>query len=139
MADQRATLIIKLGDSEIRYEAERQAVEAQLEQLVAPLLRNALPSPLSAEIQAADSPATTPPDAPPATVLPPVAPQPDAPAPTEAELLKRLYEISGGGRLRLRKLPDRAADALLLVLYGMRKLQDRTWVYAPGMTGAARA
>ncbi len=71
MADQRATLIIKLGDNEIRYEAEREAVEAQLEQIVAPLLRSALHSPVSAEIQAADS--------------------------------------------------------LLLVLYGMRKLQDRTW------------
>ncbi len=131
MADQRATLIIKLGDSEIRYEAEREAVEAQLEQLVAPLLRSALQSPLSAEIQAAYSPATTPPPAP--------APLPAAPEPPEAQLLKQLYEVSGGGRLRLRKLPDRAADALLLVLYGMRKLQDRTWVYAPGMTAAARA
>lgn len=54
-------------------------------------------------------------------------------------MLERLYAISKNGRLTLRKLPARIADALLLVLYGKRRLQDRKWVPAPGMTGAARA
>ncbi len=54
-------------------------------------------------------------------------------------MLKRLCAVTKGGRLRLRKLPKHTADALLLVLYGMRKLQDRSWVHTPGMTAAARA
>ncbi len=41
MADKSATLTLKLGDREVRYEAEREAVEAQLEQIVGLLLKEA--------------------------------------------------------------------------------------------------
>ncbi len=34
MADQRATLTLKLGGNEIRYEAEREAVEAKLDHVL---------------------------------------------------------------------------------------------------------
>ena len=38
MASDRATLTLKSGDKEVRYEAERQAVEAQLERIVDQIL-----------------------------------------------------------------------------------------------------
>ncbi len=41
MAEKRATLTLKLGDKEVRYEAEREAVEAQLEHVLGRLLRDA--------------------------------------------------------------------------------------------------
>ena len=41
MADKRATLTLRFGDQEVRYEAEREAVEAQLEQVLGRLLRDA--------------------------------------------------------------------------------------------------
>ena len=133
MADKRATLTLRFGDNEVLYEAEREAVEAQLEHVLDRLLpaagtkvRVGLDGAKPRVVQTSGaSPAA--PVAPAADVVP------------EAERLARLYTVGKGGRLRLRKLPKRTADALLLVLYGMRRLQDRTWVHAPGMTSAARA
>ncbi len=127
MADDKATLILKLGDNEIRYEAAREAVEAQLENVLGRLLQEA---PNAGAAIAGE---------PPQTAEPPPASPAASPEAAEAQRLKQLYVIAKGGRLRLRKLPGRTAEALLLVLYGMRKLQGRNWVHAPGMTSAARA
>ncbi len=127
MADDKATLILKLGDNEICYEAAREAVEAQLENVLGRLLQEA--PEVSASIaedppQIAEPPTTSP-------AMPPEA--------EETQRLKQLYVITQDGHLRLRKRPERTADVLLLVLYGMRKLQGRKWVHAPGMASAARA
>ena len=130
MADRRATLTLKLGDREVRYEAEREAVEAQLEHMVGRLLGDA-PAGVELGLAGVDSAGAEEAAGP--------SPRPVALEVSETELLKRLYTVAKGGRLRLRKLPKRTADALLLVLYGMRELQDRSWVHAPGMTAAARA
>ena len=136
MADKRATLTLKFGDQEVRYEAEREAVEAQLKHILDRFLPDA-----AAEVQvgltdARPKSAQHRPAAVPAAEKPPTA----APeAVSEAQRLAQLYAVTDGGSLRLRKLPGRVADALLLVLYGMWKLQDRAWVHAPGMTNAARA
>ena len=129
MADKKATLTLKLGDHEIRYEAEREAVEAQLEHVLGRLLRDA-PAGVQAGVKTETPEPVDPTPSAPATASPEV---------TEALRLKKLYRITDDGHLRLRKLPVHNADTLLLVLYGMRKLQDRNWVHAPGMTGAARA
>lgn len=124
MAEEKATLTLKLGDHEVRYEAEREAVEAQLQHVLGQLLRHA-PADVQVGLTGASGAETAAPAAP--------------PPPAEAGQLKQLFRVGTGKRLRLRKLPGRTADALLLVLYGMLKLQNRKWVYAPGMTGAARA
>lgn len=131
MADQQATL--KLGDHEVRYEAEREAVEAQLELLVGRLLENAT-SDFQVGITGRSPQAPTP--SPPATA-PGLPATPEAVP--EARRLKQLYTLGKDGRLQLRKLPGRTADTLLLVLYGLLKLQSRKSVHAPGMTSAARA
>ncbi len=136
MADQRATLILRAGDKEVRYEAEREAVEAQLHQIVGRLF-----SEESAGVQVglAESGSDAPEESPAAAEKAP-APAADVPEPvSEAQKLKRLYVVEKGGRLRLRKLPKRTADTLLLVLYGKLKLQNLSWVHSPGMTSAARA
>ncbi len=133
MANKRATLTLRFGDNEVLYEAEREAVEAQLEHVLDRLLPGA-----GTEVRVGlDGAKPRVMEASGASPAAPVAP--DAEAVPEPERLARLYAVGKGGRLRLRKLPKRTADALLLVLYGMRKLQDRTWVHAPGMTSAARA
>ena len=136
MADPRAALTLRLGDKEICYEAEREAVEAQLERILGRLLSGA-PGDVAVGLSGTEPAAA---DAPPATAAAAAdAPPAVSPAELEAKRLERVYTVARGGRLRLRKLPERTADALLLVLYGMRKLQDRKWVHAPGMTSAARA
>ncbi len=141
MAYKRATLTLKLGDREVRYEADREAVEAKLDHVLDRLLRDA---PAGVQV------GFTPPQ-PQATVHPPPGPRqagaPPAAAPTtdkpdalpEARRLAQLYRLDDKKRLRLRKLPGRTADTLLLVLYGLRKLQGKTSVHAPGMNNAARA
>ncbi len=136
MTDKRATLILKAGDKEVRYEAEREAVEAQLEQIVSRFF-SADPAGVRVELTSErpegsePSPAASPAATKEAFAVPVAV--------SEARKLARLYTEGKGGRLRLRKLPERTADTLLLVLYGMLKLQDRRWVYSPGMTSAARA
>lgn len=136
MADKRATLILKAGDKEVRYEAEREAVEAQLEQIVGLIFREE-PADVRVGLAGVQPEAPAPPPAAPAAATESAAAVPQAVS--EDRKLKRLYAVGKGGRLRLRKLPERTADTLLLVLYGMLKLQDRSWVHAPGMTAAARA
>ena len=128
MAGRRATLTLKLGDKEVRYEADREAVEAQLAHVLGRLLDGPT---ADVEVALAEPPS----EAPAVASSEPAA----TPAPSEDRLLARLYRVDDEGRLRLRKLPGRTADALLLVLYGMLRLQDRRWVPAPGMTAAARA
>ncbi len=131
MADQRATLILKAGGKEVRYEAEREAVEAQLEQIVGRLFPE---QPADVQVGLGGRPEVSEPSA---AAAKPAAAVPEAVS--EARKLERLYAVGKGGRLRLRKLPERTADTLVLVLYGMLKLQDRRWVHSPGMTSAARA
>ncbi len=136
MVDQRATLILRAGDKEVRYEAEREAVEAQLQQIVGRLFSE---EPAGVQVGLAEAGSDVPEESPVAAKKAP-APAADMPEPvSEAEKLKRLYLVEKGGRLRLRKLPERTADTLLLVLYGKLKLQNLSWVHSPGMTSAARA
>ncbi|MEM7354021.1 MAG: hypothetical protein AAF657_24680 [Acidobacteriota bacterium] len=163
MAVKRAILTFKSGDTEVRYEAEREAVEAQLEHIVDRVLRDApagvevgitpppqvagapgLGSPPDGAAKTTRSAAADPDPAEPATAEPGTA-EPAAVYPTvpsgvsEAERLQQLYRVDDKGRLRLRKRPGRAADTLLLALYGLLAVQNREWVHAPGMTGVARA
>ncbi len=130
----RAKLTFKSGDTEVRYEADREAVEAQLGQILDRLLQDA---PAGVQVGLTDARAEA--AGHPSRAAPPDAsPAPEEPAAlSDARQLARLYRIGKGGRLRLRKLPGRTADTLLLVLYGMLKLQDRSSVHAPGMTSAA--
>lgn len=137
MADQRATLTLKLGGNEIRYEAEREAVEAKLDHVLDRLLGDVGAhgcAPAAGDVQVGLTDVRPASGAPGSSALPPVAPEV-----IETRQLEQLFKIAKGGRLRLLKLPARTADVLLLVLYGMRKLQGHNWVHAPGMTSAARA
>ena len=62
MADQRATLTLKLGGNEIRYEAERGAVEAKLDHVLDRLLQ-AAGDPVQVGIAGTPSVSATPPPA----------------------------------------------------------------------------
>ncbi len=127
---------VKAGDKEVRYEADREAVEAQLEQIVGLIFREE-PADVQVGLTGEPPEALAPSPTAPAKATEPAAAVPVAVS--EARKLERLYAVGKGRRLRLRKLPERTADTLVLVLYGMLKLQDRSWVHAPGMTSAARA
>ncbi len=77
MADKRATLTLKAGDREVRYEAEREAVEAQLEQIVG-LLFQETPADVRVELSGVGPDASEHSRAAPATAKPPATAAPNA-------------------------------------------------------------
>lgn len=140
MTDDTATLTIKVGDKEVRFEAGLEVVRAELARHAAELLRGA-------EGERAElSVATAIPAA--ATVRPLGAQTPPIPARRPAGVTldpartAALYAVNTAGQLSLETLPEDVADvdaeALMLLLYGMLVFKGLVPVTAPALLRAAR-
>lgn len=138
MAKDRAVVTFKIGGDKVRYEASREAVEAQLEKVLNRLLERgatmghvsvAIDGPSAVEESAA---------APTSAAVP--APSSEAKPPlSEAKLIEKLYDTNTDGQLVMSRVPQAPADVLLLVLYGISKVvQDSPWVSAPLLVKTAR-
>ena len=111
---------IKLGDAEFEAEGTEELVQSQYEMFLAAMQsRSVAPTPSVAEIKQQDQ---TPP-----------------PAFTD-NLIARIFELRPDDVVALRALPkgqDKDADALLLLLYGYKKLKNEEHVLATHLLKAS--
>ncbi len=153
MSERKAKLTLKVGDSEVQFEAGVDRVEAELHRLAAELLGTGRSSggrsdggePAVLSVTASRPPAAMPAMAEPARKVVPASAS-VAELMQHAELdrrgVARLYSTSESGTITLRLLPetgrDSHADALLLVLYGMLELRGRAPSTAPALLKSIR-
>lgn len=117
---------IKLGDAEFEAEGSEQSVQAQYELFLSALKR-----------ETAKEPGTPNPKANGAVEQERQA----SPSAFDETLLARIFELRQDGVIALRVLPkgnDKEADALLLLLYGYRRLKTEEDVLATHLLRAAQ-
>ncbi len=152
MSERTAKLTLKVGDTEVRYEAGVDRVEAELRRLAGELLGSGgagEPAVLSVTAPGAPDEKTKAPGKEPTAAFP----EKVVPASSSAGELMRharlerrevagLYAPGDSGAIRLRVLPetgrDSRADALLLLLYGTLVLRGQAPSTAPALLKSAR-